>query len=125
MPKPPAASPGHAFAAWRAREAEGLVLRSRRSLLKAGLMGVAGLSLPTLLRSRAEAARNGQGTRRKSVILLWMAGGPSHIDTWDPKPKAPDEVPGLQPKIGPPGLAWGSGQATISIDDANKDDLHR
>ncbi len=82
----------HAFADWHGRQSEGLVLRSRRNLLKAGVLGVAGLSLPALLRSRAEAARSGQGTpRRMSVILLWMAGGPSHIDTWDPKPDRPIE----------------------------------
>src|SRR5947208_748077 len=81
-----------AFAGWHAREPEGLVLRSRRNLLKAGLLGVAGLGLPTVLRSRAQAAAAGQSSpRRKSVILLWMAGGPSHIDTWDPKPDRPIE----------------------------------
>jgi hypothetical protein len=53
---------------------------------------MAGLSLPGLLRSRAEAARIGRQTASgKAVILLWMAGGPSHIDTWDPKPSRPVE----------------------------------
>jgi len=56
---------------------------SRRNMLKAGL---AGLSLPDLLRARDQAAGS---MRRKSVILLWMAGGPSQIDTWDPKPGRP------------------------------------
>jgi hypothetical protein len=59
-------------------------------MLKAGLAGVAGLSLPSLLRARAEAAATGRAMRSgKSCILLWMAGGPSHIDTWDPKPDRP------------------------------------
>jgi hypothetical protein len=49
---------------------------------------VAGLSLPELLRTRAEAASRG-GAKNKSCILLWMAGGPSHIDTWDSKPDRP------------------------------------
>lgn len=59
-------------------------------MLKAGLAGMAGLSLPDLLQTRALAAESGRGMKsNKSVILLWMAGGPSHIDTWDPKPERP------------------------------------
>jgi hypothetical protein len=56
----------------------------------AGVAGLAGLSLPDLLRGRAEAAGAGRpAPDGKSVILLWMAGGPSQIDTWDPKPDRP------------------------------------
>jgi hypothetical protein len=59
-------------------------------MLKAGLKGMAALSLPGLLRSRARAVETGRPVKgRKAVILLWMAGGPSHIDTWDPKPGRP------------------------------------
>ncbi len=79
----------HAFAAWNAREREGLTVVGRRSLLKAGLAGMAGLTLPGLL-----AAREATGGRKKSIILLWMTGGPSHIDTLDPKPLAPTEIRG-------------------------------
>jgi hypothetical protein len=80
----------HAFSHFNALEREGLTLLSRRNLLKAGLMGIAGLSVPGLLRQRARAAAEGKSVREaKSVILLWMAGGPSHIDTWDPKPDRP------------------------------------
>jgi hypothetical protein len=79
----------HAFVDYYPLEREGLTVLSRRNMLKAGLAGMAGLSLPELLRIRAEAVERGQPTRRKSVILLWMAGGPSHIDTWDPKPGRP------------------------------------
>lgn len=85
----------HAFTHWNARQREGLVVVSRRSTLKAGLAGVAGLSLPGLLQARAQAAKSGRSTTNgKSVILLWMAGGPSHIDTLDPKPLAPVEIRG-------------------------------
>jgi hypothetical protein len=77
----------HAFADLHARRAEGLTLRTRRNLLKAGLAGLAGLTLPGLLRAREQ----GPAPRGKAVILLWMAGGPSHIDTWDPKPDRPPE----------------------------------
>lgn len=73
-----------------AEAADGLTLLSRRNMLKAGLAGMAGLSLPQLLRTRDVAAASGRAmSGGKSVILLWMTGGPSHIDTWDPKPDRP------------------------------------
>jgi Protein of unknown function (DUF1501) len=82
----------HAFASFHAREREGLVVASRRNFLKAGWAGLAGLTLPGLLRARAEATTAGRPVgSNKSVILLWMAGGPSHLDTWDPKPDRPPE----------------------------------
>jgi hypothetical protein len=62
---------------------------SRRWFLQTGLAGFAGLSLADTLR----AARPATGTR-KAVILFWLSGGPSQIDTWDPKPDAPDEIRG-------------------------------
>ncbi len=68
---------------------------SRRSVLKASLAGIAGLSLPELLRARSQAAESGKRLPdNRSVILLWMTGGPSHIDTWDVKPQAPLEIRG-------------------------------
>ena len=80
----------HAFADFHGRRREGLTWFDRRGMLKAGLAGLAGLSLPALLRARAEAATAGRAMRSgKSCILLWMAGGPSHLDTWDPKPDRP------------------------------------
>ncbi len=64
---------------------------SRRTALKAGFLGCLGLSLPDLLRMRAEgkAARSS-----KSVILMWLDGGPSQLETYDPKPYAPAEYRG-------------------------------
>ena len=85
----------HAFVSLNGRVREGLTVVSRRGMLKAGLAGMAGLSLPDLVRMRAEAAQAGRGMGGgKGGILLWMAGGPSHIDTWDPKPEAPREIRG-------------------------------
>jgi uncharacterized protein (DUF1501 family) len=77
----------HAFTGFCPLEREGLTVLSRRNLFKAGLAGLAGLTVPELLRQRAEAA----APAHKSVILLWMTGGPSHIDTWDVKPDRPVE----------------------------------
>lgn len=64
---------------------------SRREFLRAGALGVGGLALPDLLRRTAHAA---PAARTKNVIILWMRGGPSHIDMWDPKPDAPAEYRG-------------------------------
>ena len=80
----------HSFGNFHGTTREGLTLTDRRSMLKAGIAGIAGLSLPELLKAQAQAASSGgSATPGKSVILLWMAGGPSHIDTWDPKPERP------------------------------------
>ncbi len=64
----------------------------RRGFLKAGMLG-GGLSLADLLRHEAQAAP-GSSKRDRSVIILWMRGGPSHIDMWDPKPDAPVDYRG-------------------------------
>ncbi len=65
---------------------------SRRGLLQAGGLGVLGLGLGDLLRLEAqEKAVSGQP---KSIILLWLWGGPSQLDTFDLKPKAPTEYRG-------------------------------
>ncbi|MBX7167725.1 MAG: DUF1501 domain-containing protein [Pirellulales bacterium] len=67
----------------------------RRSVLRAGFLGLGALSLPDLLRARAQAARNeATAPRGTSVIFLELAGGPSHFETYDPKPDAPREYRG-------------------------------
>src|SRR5262249_11808876 len=67
----------------------------RREFVKAGMLGSAGLTLDDLLRSEARASGSSTtGGRLPSVIILWMRGGPSHIDMWDPKPDAPAEYRG-------------------------------
>jgi hypothetical protein len=65
---------------------------SRRGFVTAGMLGAAGLTLPNLL--RAEAKNTKSLSNINTVILLWMRGGPSHIDMWDPKPEAPAEYRG-------------------------------
>ena len=88
-------SSNHAFSSLRPRELEGVTVFGRRSMLKAGLAGMAGLTLPGLLEAREQStAAGGKPIRQKSVILIWMTGGPSHIDTLDMKPSAPIEVRG-------------------------------
>jgi Protein of unknown function (DUF1501) len=76
-------------------EFEHLLHLNRRAFLRAGALGVSGLALPQLLRAEEQAARTGRpSSRLNSVIILWMRGGPSHIDMWDPKPEAPEEYRG-------------------------------
>jgi PAS domain-containing protein len=65
---------------------------SRRSFLKAGGLGVAGLTLSDLLRHEARAGAAAK--KENSVLILWMRGGPSQHETWDPKPNAPIEYRG-------------------------------
>src|SRR5947208_12700937 len=64
---------------------------NRREFLRAGLAAFGSLSLPGLLRLRAESH---QPAPRTAVILVWLRGGCSHLDTYDPKPDAPSEFRG-------------------------------
>jgi hypothetical protein len=66
---------------------------TRRAFLQVGGSTVLGLSLADLLRLRAQAG-GAPGGSAKSVVLLWLWGGPAHLDTWDPKPAAPIEYRG-------------------------------
>jgi uncharacterized protein (DUF1501 family) len=68
---------------------------TRRDVLHAGGLGLLGLSLPELLRVRAQAAGTaGRGSRAKSCIVLFLMGGPPQHSTWDPKPDAPEQIRG-------------------------------
>ena len=66
--------------------------QTRRTFLRVGGLASLGLSLPTYLKARA--AGPAAPAKAKRCVLLWMQGGPSHIDTFDPKPDAPAEVRG-------------------------------
>jgi len=65
--------------------------RSRREFLQIGALGLGGLTLPQLL--KADAA-NGNRSSQKSVILIYLVGGPPHQDMFDLKPDAPKEIAG-------------------------------
>ena len=67
---------------------------SRRRFLRAGMLGLTGLSLADMLRVQAARAEAAQPTRDTSVIPIWKGGGPSHLDMWDLKPEAPAEYRG-------------------------------
>ncbi|MCP5557403.1 MAG: DUF1501 domain-containing protein [Verrucomicrobiaceae bacterium] len=95
MPDPESPCAGHsdphAFMFMNPRVRDGVVVHSRRSVLKTSLAGIGGLTLPGLVELRAAGKAV---SSNKSVILLWMTGGPSHIDTWDPKSDMPSEIRG-------------------------------
>jgi hypothetical protein len=78
-----------------ARNCEGLV---RRDFLRIGSAALFGLGLPQLLQleaaARSAAGNRADGRKARSVILLWLSGGPSAIDMWDLKPDAPDGIRG-------------------------------
>ncbi len=70
---------------------------SRRSFLRLGGLAAFGLGLPQYLQAMSDTAGINPAARpakAKRCILLWMQGGPSHIDTFDPKPDAPAEIRG-------------------------------
>ena len=74
---------------------------TRRELLRIGSIGLMGLSLPHFFFWRAQAATAASkyaGARgwesAKSVVMIFLQGGPSHIDIWDPKPDAPSNIRG-------------------------------
>ena len=66
---------------------------TRRELIQVGYSGLLGMSLPSILGKTASAG-TGSPKRAKSVLLIFQTGAPSQIDTFDPKPNAPEEVRG-------------------------------
>src|SRR5438874_12311251 len=99
-----------------ASRCEGPVRISRREMLQIGGAGLLGLSLPRLLRAQ-ETSTEGPSPRADACILIFLNGGPSHLDMWDMKPKAPaairgpfrpiaTTVPGVQLGEHLPRLAW-------------------
>jgi len=68
---------------------------SRRSCLQLGLAGFLGAGFTDLLQLRATAGETtNPAAKAKSCILVWLDGGPTHYETFDPKPDAPHEVRG-------------------------------
>ena len=73
------------------RDCEGF---HRRNFLQIGSAAALGLTLPGILASEAKAKETGTAAKAKSVILVWLAGGPATIDMWDNKPDAAEGVRG-------------------------------
>src|SRR5262252_9180519 len=83
---------------------------SRREFLRIGTLGLGGFSLPHLLGARALAAGKRSITTGKSVIFLFLFGGPSQFETFDPKMNAPDGIRSVTGEIATalPGVTFGS-----------------
>lgn len=75
----------------------------RRDFLKIGGLGLGGFGLPQLLAAREQAAKSGKSVKDTSVVWLWLGGGPTHVETFDPKMSAPAEYRSV------------TGEATTSI----------
>ena len=69
-------------------------MRKRREFLRLGLGGLFSLSLSQLYRMRALAAAESGGGKPNAMIVVFLHGGASHLETWDPKPDAPLEYRG-------------------------------
>lgn len=67
---------------------------TRRGLLRVGALGLGGITLPQLLAFRAAEAAEGRETPKTSVIFIELQGGPTHFETYDPKPASPTEYRG-------------------------------
>ena len=67
---------------------------SRREILRLGSLGAFGLSLPQLLAAEEPSKEFGPPPRADACLIIHLNGGPSHLDMWDMKPLAPDEVRG-------------------------------
>lgn len=91
--------PGHCCAGW-----------TRRDFLKVGTLGIGGLTLAGLLRAQSEAAGLGDIVSGRSVVLLFLQGGPSHIESFDPKADAPSEFRSIfgQTPTRLPGVSFGA-----------------
>ncbi|HRX80017.1 MAG TPA: DUF1501 domain-containing protein, partial [Pirellulaceae bacterium] len=81
----------------------------RRDFLRVGSLALGGLSLPHLLATRAAAAGTNLAVKDKSVIFLFMHGGPSQTETFDPKMTAPAGVRSATGEVATsiPGVTFG------------------
>ena len=90
----------------KARNCEGT---SRRDFLKVGSLACGSLTLADMLRARSEAREAGSTVKDTSVIWLWLGGGPTHVETFDPKMTAPAEYRSVtgEVKTNIPGVTLG------------------
>jgi len=82
---------------------------ARRDFLRVGGLSLGGLSLVDLLRVKSLAAPSSSIVRDKAVVLVFLSGGPSHIETFDPKPTAPAEIRSMTGDVATslPGVSFG------------------
>ena len=90
----------------RSRDCEGT---TRRDFLKLGALGLGAMSLPELLAARSHAAQAGNPVKDTSIIWVWLSGGATHAETFDPKMSAPVEYRSVtgEVKTNLPGVTLG------------------
>jgi len=83
---------------------------TRRDFLRVGALGLSGFTLANLLQLRALAADSDAHVRDRAVVFLWLGGGPSQFETFDPKMTAPAEIRSVTGEIQTsiPGITFGS-----------------
>src|SRR4051794_5219925 len=82
---------------------------SRREFLRVGGLGLlGGLGLPQLLAAKERTAADGRAWKDRAVVLLFLQGGPSHIEFFDPKMTAPEEIRSITGEVqtGLPGITF-------------------
>src|SRR5688572_27406213 len=67
----------------------------RRDFIQLGLRGAVGIGLCDLMRLKAQATDQPAARKNVNCIMIWLDGGPSHYETFDPKPDAPAEIRGV------------------------------
>lgn len=89
---------------------------ARRDFLRIGALGLGSLTLPGWLAARAAAKDAGSLVRDKAVVLLFLQGGPSHLEFFDPKMSAPSEIRAQFGEVatGWPGITFGSHFARLA-----------
>ncbi len=94
------------FSGRGSRDCEGA---SRRDFLRAGALSLGSLTLPILLATRAAAASGETFVTDKAVVLLYLSGGASHIETFDPKMSAPEGTRSVTGEVNTniPGVTYG------------------
>src|SRR5438067_1665521 len=82
---------------------------TRREFLRVGGLSLGGLTLASLLAARARAGDAGRLVRDKSVAFLFLQGGPTHIELFDPKMTAPEEIRSITGEVQTvlPGITFG------------------
>jgi hypothetical protein len=93
---------------------------SRRDFLRVGTLGMGAVTLGQTMRLRAESVATGRSLSEKSVIWLWLSGGPTQIETFDPKMTAPSEyrsVTGEVPTVLPGVTLGGNFERTAQVAD--------
>src|SRR5262244_120904 len=75
-------------------QCQGPVGLTRRNMLQIGAIGALNLTLPKMLAAGERLTREGLSPKADSCIVIFLNGGPSHLDMWDMKPEAPAEIRG-------------------------------